>query len=174
MVLCGGTSGKKLLFMGGEFAQSAEWNHQRSLDWHLLDDQLHQGVQRLVKDLNTLYVSTPALHQLDCKSEGFEWIEENGVDESVLAWLRRSKDGSEPILVVSNFTPVERSACRIGVPSAGRWVEVLNTDATQFGEVDVVTWGGVNTEAEAFMGRPFSVVLTLPPLSTLMFKHGGD
>ena len=121
-----GHPGKKLLFMGCEFAQVAEWNHDSSLDWHLLDDDLHAGVQRLVRDLNKLYRSTPGLHELDCRSEGFEWIEEGATDESIFAWVRHGAHGAPPVLVVCNFTPVERPDRRIGVPKPrplGRAVE---------------------------------------------------
>ena len=164
-----GHPGKKLLFMGCEFAQRVEWNHDSSLDWHLLENDLHGGTQRLVRDLNTLYRDTPALHQLDCKPEGFEWIEEGAADESILAWVRRGADGAPPVLVVSNFTPVERHARRIGVPEPGTWIEVLNTDAGIYGGGDRGNMGSAKSEQVAASGRAHSLSLTLPPLSTLFF-----
>lgn len=165
-----GHPGKKLLFMGCEFAQGAEWNHQTSLDWHLLDSDLHRGVQNLVRDLNAVYQATPSLHQLDCKPEGFEWIEENAQDESIFAWIRRGNEGAAPVLVVCNMTPVERTSRRIGVPQPGRWREILNTDADQYGGGGRGNLGGKSSEPVAASGRAHSLALTLPPLSTLMFE----
>ena len=169
-----GHPGKKLLFMGCEFAQGVEWNHDSSLDWHLLENVLHGGTQRLVRDLNALYRNTPGLHQLDCKPEGFEWIEEGAAEESILAWVRLGAKGTPPVLVVSNFTPVERHARRIGVPEAGTWIEVLNTDASIYGGGDRGNMGSAKSEQVAASGRAHSVSLTLPPLSTLFFKLKRD
>ncbi len=165
-----GHPGKKLLFMGCEFAQGMEWNHDSSLDWHLLDQPHHAGVQNLIRDLNALYRDTPALHQLDCKPEGFEWVEEGAADESIFAWVRKGTADSPPVLVVSNFTPVERSARRIGVPYAGRWVEKLNTDAKLYGGGDRGNMGFADSEHVAASGRAHSISLTLPPLSTIFFE----
>ena len=165
-----GHPGKKLLFMGCEFAQGAEWNHDSSLDWHLLDHPLHRGMQNLVRDLNTLFRETPALHQLDCKPEGFEWVEEGASEESLFAWMRKGSDGTAPVLVVSNFTPVERSARRVGVPRAGRWIEKLNTDASIYGGGDRGNMGFADSEQIAASGRPHSISLTIPPLSTIFFE----
>ncbi len=165
-----GHPGKKLLFMGCEFAQGLEWNHDSSLDWHLLDHPLHRGMQNLVRDLNGLFRNAPALHQLDCKSEGFEWIEEGAADESILAWVRHGTKDTPPVLVVSNFTPVERSGRRIGVPKAGRWIERLNTDAGCYGGGDRGNFGFAESDKVAASGRPDSVSLTIPPLSTLFFE----
>lgn len=165
-----GHPGKKLLFMGGEFAQGVEWNHDSSLDWHLLDTPEHHGVQTLIRDLNRLYAETPALYQLDSKAEGFEWIEEGAAEESVFAWIRRGKGDVPPVLVVSNFTPVERSARRIGVPEPGRWIERINTDANSYGGGGRGNLGGVTSEEVAASGRAHSISLTLPPLSTLIFE----
>ena len=119
--------------MGQEFAQAREWNHDASLDWHLLGEPRHAGVRRLVRDLNRLYRTTPALHELDCEGEGFEWIEADAVEESLYAWLRRGRGDAAPVLVVCNFTPVERAPRRIGVPAPGRWIECINTDAAEYG-----------------------------------------
>jgi 1,4-alpha-glucan branching enzyme len=121
--------GKKLLFMGCEFAQEREWNHDQSLDWHLLDDPMHRGVQRLVADLNRLYRDRPALHRLDCDPEGFEWIDASDAAQSVIVYMRKSDDGAPPVVVVCNLTPIVRSDYRIGVPQGGAWRELLNSDA---------------------------------------------
>ncbi|PUB18973.1 1,4-alpha-glucan branching protein GlgB [Yoonia sediminilitoris] len=165
-----GHPGKKLLFMGCEFAQGVEWNHNSSLDWHLLDHPQHRGVQSLIRDLNALLRSTPALHQLDSKPDGFEWIEEGAAEESIYAWVRKGEDGTKPVLVVSNFTPIERSARRIGVPYSGRWVEKLNTDAAAYAGGNRGNMGFADSEQIAASGRPDSILLTIPPLSTLFFE----
>ena len=164
-----GHPGKKLLFMGCEFAQSGEWNHDDSLDWHLLEYGPHQGIQALVRDLNKLYCATRALHQLDCKPEGFEWVEENASDESLLAWVRKGSKDTPPVLVVTNFTPVERRDRRIGVPEAGRWIERLNTDSAHYGGEGRGNFGGKDSEQIAASGRANSLCITLPPLSTIFF-----
>jgi 1,4-alpha-glucan branching enzyme len=168
-----GHPGKKLLFMGCEFAQGIEWNHDTSLDWHLLEHEQHKGVQSLVRDLNSVYRATPALHELDCSSDGFEWVEENAAEDSVFAWIRRGKEGMAPVLVVCNMTPVERTARRIGVPQPGRWVEVLNTDASAYGGGGRGNLGSSESEAIAASGRAHSLALTLPALSTLIFQLDG-
>ncbi|MXY33274.1 MAG: 1,4-alpha-glucan branching protein GlgB [Boseongicola sp. SB0664_bin_43] len=168
-----GHPGKKLLFMGCEFAQGREWNHDASLDWHLLDNDLHAGVHSLVRDLNGLYRRIPSLHQLDCAPGGFQWVEDGAADESVFAWVRRGEDGSAPVLVVCNFTPVERQDRRIGVPEPGRWVERLNTDAEVYGGGGRGNLGGVDSEVIAASGCEHSLRLTLPPLSTLIFELVG-
>jgi 1,4-alpha-glucan branching enzyme len=164
--------GKKLLFMGGEFAQWAEWDHARSLDWHLLEDSpqahLHRGVQRLVRDLNTLYRATPALHVHDTRPQGFRWLEVNDAENSVYAWLRFGQPGDAPVAVVANFTPVERVGYRIGLPRAGRWREVMNTDAAIYGGGNRGNMGGVTAEERPWHDQPASTVVTLPPLSVIM------
>ena len=165
-----GHPGKKLLFMGNEIAQQAEWNHNSSIDWHLLEDEQHVGMQSLIRDLNTLYCNTPALHELDCKPEGFVWSEGGSADESVLAWLRRGEGDTADILVVSNFTPLERSSRRIGIPAAGRWTERLNTDSRHYGGMDRGNLGVVASEKIACSGYAHSLCITLPPLSTLFFE----
>ncbi|WP_422037166.1 1,4-alpha-glucan branching protein GlgB [Roseibium sp.] len=164
-----GHPGKKLLFMGSEFGQGWEWNHNESLGWHLLENDLHKGVQNLVRDLNRLYAQTPALHELDCKAEGFQWMESNA-DDSVFAWIRRGKPGTPPVLVVSNFTPVMRTGRRIGVPQRGRWVERVNTDAEAYSGSGAGNLGGVAADEVAWSGQPFSLCLTLPPLCTLFLE----
>ncbi|MGH8272996.1 MAG: 1,4-alpha-glucan branching protein GlgB [Gammaproteobacteria bacterium] len=162
-----GHPGKKLLFMGGEFAQSREWNHDTSLDWHLLDYAPHRGMQNLVRDLNACYRKLPALHRRDCEAAGFQWAVADDADQSVLAMLRYGGEGDPPVLVVSNFTPVPRHGYRIGVPHAGRWREAMNTDASIYGGSNLGNSGGVETEAVAAHGHAQSLVLTLPPLATL-------
>ncbi len=165
-----GHPGKKLLFMGCEFAQSAEWNHDAQLDWHLLDLPEHRGMQSLVRDLNTVYRTTPALYEKDAKPEGFEWVEENSADVSVFAWLRKGSEGTAPVLVVSNFTPVAREGHRIGVPQAGRWIERVNTNAAQYGGDGRGNLGAVDSDPVAAQGRAQSLALFLPPLTTLFFE----
>ncbi len=162
--------GKKLLFMGAEIAQRAEWSHESSLDWHLLDYAPHQGVQRLVRDLNALLRAEPALHELDAEPSGMEWIDANDSDNSVLTWLRRSRNGKDVLAVACNFTPVPRSAYRVGVPRAGRWREVLNTDAREYGGSGLGNLGGQETTATPFHGRPQSLSLMLPPLAVVVLK----
>jgi 1,4-alpha-glucan branching enzyme len=164
-----GHPGKKLMFMGGEFAQEREWNHDISLDWHLLDDPMHQGVQRLVRDLNRLYRELPALHRLDCESAGFEWIDATDADQSVLSFLRRGDHPGQTAVVVCNFTPVPRRGYRIGVPGGGGWIERLNTDSEIYGGSGLGNLGRVQAEAVPMHGRPFSLPLTLPPLATVIF-----
>lgn len=169
-----GHPGKKLLFMGNEFAQSQEWNHNTSLDWHLLNEPGHQGIQNLVRDLNALYGNSPALYQKDCKPEGFEWMEGDAAEESLFAWVRRGDDTSSPVLVVSNFTPVERSARRVGVPNEGRWIEKLNTDSQHYGGGDRGNLGGVVSEPIEKSGQAQSISITLPPLATIFFELKQD
>jgi 1,4-alpha-glucan branching enzyme len=169
-----GHPGKKLLFMGQEFAQAREWSHERSLDWHLLDDPRgrHAGLQRLLRDLNRLYRATPALHQLDCEGQGFQWIEANAAEESVFAWARFGEGAAAPVVVVCNFTPVERSSYRLGVPAAGRWIERVNTDAADYGGGGRGNLGGVESQPVGSQGRSDSIEITLPPLATVMFELG--
>ncbi|MCB1495069.1 MAG: 1,4-alpha-glucan branching protein GlgB [Bauldia sp.] len=163
--------GKKLLFMGGEFAQEREWNHDQSLDWHLLDHAPHREVQALVRDLNHLYRSLPALHVRDADPGGFEWVEATDADNSVYAYLRFGNQGDAPVLVVCNFTPVVREGYRLGVPRDGRWVERLNTDAAAYGGSNVGNGGAVVAESTPWQGRPASLSVTLPPLATVVLEH---
>ncbi|WMS40798.1 1,4-alpha-glucan branching protein GlgB [Acuticoccus sp. MNP-M23] len=160
--------GKKLLFMGCEFAQIREWNHDRSLDWHLLVDPMHKGVQRVIKDLNEVYASTPALHALDCDPAGFEWIDASNAEASVFVYARHDKDGRSA-LVVLNFTPVVRPNYRIGFPEGGTWREAINTDAEAYGGSNVGNFGAIETEETPFHGKPHSAEVTLPPLGALVF-----
>ncbi len=162
--------GKKLLFMGGEFAQESEWSHDHSLDWHLLVEADHAGMQHLVRDLNHLYRQVPALHELDCEAEGFAWLDCHDQDDSVLSFLRRSADGSDAAVVVCNFTPIARQNYRVGVPFPGAYHEILNTDSTYYGGSDVGNAGCVEAEPVPAQGQPHSVSLTLPPLATLILR----
>jgi 1,4-alpha-glucan branching enzyme len=161
--------GKKLLFMGGEFAQEGEWNHDIGLDWHLLDGAEHRGVQNLVRDLNTLYRTEPCLHTLDTEPEGFSWIDGNDRDQSVLSFLRRGRGERELAVAVAHFTPVVRQGYRIGVPLPGRYVERINTDAAAYGGGNVGNGGAVLAEDKPWHGLPYSLTLVLPPLATVIF-----
>ena len=167
-----GHPGKKLLFMGCEFAQGREWNHNQSLDWHQLDIPEHRGVQSLVRDLNRLYRDNPALHVNDTRPEGFQWIESNDAGASVYAWARKGRAGDPMVVCVVNMTPVERSY-RLGFPAAGHWDEILNTDAGLYGGGNRGNLGGVTTEATAWHGQAQSALVTLPPLSAVWFRQTG-
>jgi len=162
--------GKKLLFMGGEFGQEREWNHDAQLDWALLDDPAHAGVQRLLRDLNQLYTGQPAMHEGDCSPEGFEWVDCSDAGASVVAFLRRAPGARERLLVVFNYTPVVRENYRVGVPYGGPWRELLNTDAADYGGTGAGNLGGVVASPTRHHGRRWSLQLTLPPLSALFFK----
>ena len=159
--------GKKLLFMGGEFAQVREWNHDRSLDWHLLGDPLHEGVRRLVRDLNRVYRAEPALHTRDAEPEGFEWIEGGDVDQSVFSYERRGFEGDRPVVAVCNMTPVPRGDYLVGVPEEGQWEVLLNSDEEGYGGSGVSP-GRLETEPQGHHGRSQSLRLTLPPLATVV------
>ncbi|MES2933639.1 MAG: 1,4-alpha-glucan branching protein GlgB [Pseudomonadota bacterium] len=161
-----GHPGKKLLFMGGEFGQIREWNADSSLDWHLLEHLLHQGIQQLVRDLNAVYRHYPALHQLDCEPAGFSWIAHDDRENSVFSFVRRDRENNF-MLVVSNFTPVPRLAYRIGVPQPGAYREVINSDATVYGGSGVGN-GVLQAEAISAHGCDWSISLSAPPLATLM------
>jgi 1,4-alpha-glucan branching enzyme len=164
--------GKKLLFMGDEFGQWREWNHDTSLDWHLLSEPLHAGLKRWVRDLNTAYRGEPALHELDCHPDGFAWIDCNDVEQSVLCLLRkpRAETSRDLVLFVCNFTPIPRHNYRVGVPRAGSWDELLNSDATLYGGSGQGNIGGLSTTPVSWHGHPQSLNLTLPPLGVLAFR----
>ena len=164
--------GKKLLFMGSEFGQEKEWNYETSLDWHLLDDPLHKGAQMLVRDLNRLYRGRADLHEKDCESEGFEWIDASDIEQSVLSFLRKGSDPNSVTIVVSNLTPVVREGYRIGVPLDGDYREVLNTDAEIYGGSGVSSGPAVRAEPTPWHGRPFSINLRLPPLGVVSYALG--
>jgi 1,4-alpha-glucan branching enzyme len=164
-------SGKKLLFMGAEFGQRSEWNHEESLEWHLLAYEPHQGVQHWVRDLNRLYAGEKALYQLDCEPAGFEWVDTGDAESSVISWIRKTPDDSSTILVVCNFTPVPRTGYRVGVPRGGLWREMLNSDAAVYGGSGVGNAGGFDAEPVPYNGRPFSLNLSLPSLGICFFKN---
>ena len=162
--------GKKLLFMGGELGQPAEWSHDGSVEWQLLDVEGHDGVRKLVADLGDLYRTAAALHELDCDPAGFEWIDANDAPTSALSFLRRGNRPEDVVAVVCNFTPVVRRNYRLGVPEGGGWEEALNTDAVVYGGSGQGNLGGVEAVPVTFHGRPWSLVLTLPPLSALFLR----
>ncbi|UCG92860.1 MAG: 1,4-alpha-glucan branching protein GlgB [candidate division WOR-3 bacterium] len=162
--------GKKLLFMGGEFAQWREWIHDESLDWHLLQYKPHQGIQHWVQDLNRLYRREPALYELDFEREGFAWIDFSDADNSIISFMRRGKSAEDIIVVIGNFTPVPRNNYRIGVPSRGFWKEVLNSDAEEYGGSGQGNFGGIEATPTPHHGKAHSIALTLPPLSILVLK----
>ena len=166
-----GHPGKKLLFMGGEFAQWKEWNHDESLEWHVLQYPFHQGIQKWIKDLNQLYKTDPAMYELDFSIDGFEWIDSHNWEHSIISFIRKGKDTDKIILIVCNFTPVLRNNYKIGVPRGGFWREVLNSDAEIYGGSGCGNSGGVEATAKPAHGRTHSTSLTLPPLSVLFFKN---
>ena len=159
--------GKKLLFMGGELAQEQEWSHDRSLDWHLLEQADHAGVQALVRELNRIYREEAALWECDHDPAGFRWLEANDASANVLAFARYSTDGSRVLVCVCNLAPVPRPDYRLGLPQSGRWRELLNTDSTYYGGSDVGNLGGVESEATPWHDQPFSAPVTLPPLGVV-------
>jgi len=174
MGLLFGLPGKKLVFMGTEFAQDREWNSTISLDWHLLQDPMHLGFQRLVRDLNRLERESPALYELDCDVAGFEWIDTNDEDCSLVSFLRYGKDRSRVVVVVTHFTPVVRPNYRVGVPAAGYYREVLNTDAEAYGGGNWGSAGGAAAEHQGIHGRDYSICLTLPPYATVVLKRDSE
>ncbi len=159
--------GKKLLFMGSDIGQRSEWDHESSVEWHLLTHESHRGVQRLVRDLNRLYRSLPALHELDCEASGFQWVDCHDSEQSTLSYLRKSSRG-DLALVVCNFTPVPRFQFRVGVPVGGFWAERCNSDSAYYGGSNLGNGGGVVAEATPAHGQRYSLVLTLPPLAFLI------
>jgi 1,4-alpha-glucan branching enzyme len=163
-------SGKKLLFMGCEFGQGDEWNHNKSLDWHLLDYPLQRGLHTLIKDLNKVYKSNPALYQTDCMPEGFAWIDCHDSENSVISYIRRGRDPNDFVVVICNFTPVVRHAYKVGVPVGGDYAEILNTDAACYEGSGVGNSGRVQAGPEEAHGLPYSLSLVLPPLSALILK----
>ena len=165
-----GHPGKKLLFMGNEFGQWKEWNHDESLEWHALQHPSHQWIQRWLKDLNRLYRDEPALYELDFTTEGFEWIDVHDWERSIISFLRKGKRDGEMILVICNFTPVVSRNYRVGVPHGGFWKELLNSDAEIYGGSGQGNLGGTEAEMVLSHGRNFSLKLTLPPLGVLFFK----
>ncbi len=169
-----GHPGKKLHFMGNEFAQWREWDHDHSLDWHLLEWNDHKGVQRLVGDLNRIYKTDPALHQVDFNWQGFEWLVLHDWENSLLAFLRRANDPNDAMVVICNFTPVPRYGYRIGVPQSGFYREVINTDSEVYGGSNIGNQGGVWAQHQGFGGHPYYIDVTIPPLGTLYLKPVGE
>jgi 1,4-alpha-glucan branching enzyme len=167
-----GHPGKKLLFMGQEFGQLREWNFAAELDWDLLGEPLHAGLRHAVGALNRLHRDVPALHARDCEAEGFRWIVADDADRSVVAWLRFGAPGDAPVAVVSNFTPVPREGYRIGLPEAGPWTEIFNSDAPEYGGSGTGNLGTVTAEAHPSHGLPASAEIVIPPLSTLYLRLG--
>lgn len=166
--------GKKCLFMGTEFGQSSEWRYDGSLDWHLCQYADHEGIRLMVRDLNTLYTDNKALFEKDNTSEGFQWIDCNDAESGVLSFIRRGHNKADTIVVVCHFTPVQRSAYRVGMPFKGKWKEVLNTNAWEYGGSGTGNLGEVVTQEQAYHDQPVSVELTLPGLTTLWFKWEGE
>ncbi len=164
---------KKLVFMGGELGQWREWAHDGTVDWDLLDYPLHAGLQRWMAELNRLYRSEPALHELDCDPAGFEWIDCNDAEASVISLMRKGRTTSDIILVACNFTPLARHNYRVGAPRGGFWREVLNSDATEYGGSGQGNLGGIETVPIRLHGRPYSLTLTLPPLGAVFLKSQG-
>jgi 1,4-alpha-glucan branching enzyme len=166
-----GMPGKKLLFMGGEFGQWREWNHDQSLDWHLLSQPAHLGIRQWVRDLNHTYTQWPALHELDCDADGFEWIDCHDHTNQVLTFLRKGRTDHRSMLVVCHFLPGVLRNYRVGVPSAGVWREVLNSDAREYGGSGAGNNGGTTAQDYWWHGRPHSLNLTIPPLAASFFVH---
>jgi 1,4-alpha-glucan branching enzyme len=162
--------GKKLMFMGTEFGQTAEWNHDTGLPWWLLQYPVHSRLQTLVQELNAMYRREPALYQVDDQYSGFEWIDIQDAESSVISFARFAQDREDNIVFACNFTPVPRSGYRLGVPKAGLYREILNTDAEMFGGSNMGNAGAVLAESAGHHGRPASIVITLPPLAVVAFK----
>jgi len=156
--------------MGQELAQRNEWSESTSLEWHLLQYDSHKGVQSLVRDLNKLIASEPALHEVDFNWQGFEWIDANDADNSVFAFARHGKKPEDLLIVILNATPVVREGYRVGVPQSGYYSEILNTDASGYGGSNVGNLGGQSASTQPSQGRPHSLVLTLPPLAVIFLK----
>jgi 1,4-alpha-glucan branching enzyme len=164
--------GKKLLFMGGEFAQRREWTHEGELEWWVSDLPEHAGVKRAVRDLNRIYRGEPALHKIDFSPDGFEWLDLGNAEVSVIAFLRKAPGAGAPLLVACNFTPVPRPNFMVGVPFRGTWHEILNTDAREYGGSGWGNLGSVESVPVSTQGRVESLNLNLPPLSTIVLRYG--
>nr|WP_246357359.1 1,4-alpha-glucan branching protein GlgB [Pyxidicoccus fallax] len=164
--------GKKLLFMGGEFGQPAEWNHDKSLDWHLTHDPGHGGIMRLMSTLNRLYKELPALYDADGEPVGFQWLQPDSASVNVLAFVRRSRQPGRHVVCIANLSPTMHQGYRVGFPLHGSYVEVLNTDSGEFGGSNQGNMGQIHTEPTGWDGQPASAAITLPPLSVLWFTPG--
>lgn len=165
--------GKKLLFMGCEFGQGKEWNYETELDWYQLDQPWHQGIQQLIKDLNKNYTHLPALHQYDCDSRGFAWLDHHNAEQSIYSFVRFGKKGEKPVVVVCNFTPQVHHNFRIGVPEYGQYHETLNTDAEIYGGSNQGNEGTIYSQPTPWQNQPASITITVPPLSTVIFSFAG-
>ena len=166
--------GKKLLFMGGEFAQWSEWNHENCLTWSLLEQSAHASIRLLVGDLNRLYRSEPALYTDEYLPTSFEWIDNSDAENNVLAFLRYGSSSHEHIAVLCNFSAVPRDSYRIGAPQKGRWEEILNTDAKDYGGTGRGNFGAIQTVPFGLHGHPYSMTVNLPPLAVVFLKYAGD
>ena len=164
---------KKLVFMGGEFGQWNEWTHDQGLEWDLLDRPAHAGLQKWLADLNRFYRAEAALHEMDCEPAGFEWIDCNDSETSVISLMRKGKPTSDIILVVCNFTPVPRFNYRLGAPRGGFWKEILNSDSKDYGGSGQGNFGGIDAVPVPVHGRPWSLTVTLPPLGIVYFTSRG-
>ena len=164
--------GKKLMFMGCEFGQTGEWSYDHSIDWHVLDQPLHKGLRHFVQDLNRIYASEHALHEIDFDPAGFQWIDCNDSENSVVSFIRRAKDGRDFLVAIANFTPVPRDGYRIGVPAGGPYLELVNSDSEVYGGCNVGNGGVIFTQAIASHGHQHSLRLNLPPLGFLLLKPG--
>jgi 1,4-alpha-glucan branching enzyme len=165
-----GHPGKKLLFMGAEFGQWHEWNHDRSLDWHLLHDPAHASLKRFVQDLNWHYAAEPALYERDFTPDGFSWIDCNDNENSIVSMARFARDRRDCLVMIFNFTPVPREEYRLGVPWPGRYAEILNSDSGIYGGSNIGNLGGVETVSVASHGFDQSLTLTVPPLGCIYLK----
>jgi 1,4-alpha-glucan branching enzyme len=165
--------GKKLLFMGGEFGQWREWNEKVSLDWHLLEEPAHKGVQTLLRDINKLYLKHPALWEADGEAEGFAWIEVDNAAQNLISFRRISPATGKEIVCVCNFSPVTIENYRLGLPRAGKFKQLLNTDAEAYGGKGMGVVKSITAEEEPSQGFEYSAVLTLPPLATMWFEGRG-
>jgi 1,4-alpha-glucan branching enzyme len=163
--------GKKMLFMGNEFGQRSEWNHETALSWHLLDSPAHRGVRYWIRDVNRAYRKEDALHAADCDPRGFEWIDYGDTRNVVLSFIRCNPESADTLLAICNFTPVPRYDYRIGIPLGGVWSEILNSDSEYYGGSGVGNFGAVTADHVPCHGRPFSATFILPPLSFLLLKH---
>ncbi len=162
--------GKKLLFMGSDFGQWNEWNYESDLQWDLLQWDTHQGVQKLVADLNNLYRQQPALYEQDFNGQGFEWIDCQSRDDSVLVYMRKAKNPADFLVVCCNFTPVVRPQYRVGLPQGGWYEEVFNSDSEYYGGGNIGNYPGVNADTIGHHGRPFSITVNMPPLGITVLK----
>jgi 1,4-alpha-glucan branching enzyme len=166
-----GEPGKKTLFMGGELGQREEWSHDHQLQWHLLDYEPHKGLQRFVMDLNRIYTSEPAMHELDFQPQGFDWIDFRDADSTVVSFIRKGESPDQILVFIFNFTPVPKVNYRIGAPKSGYYRELINSDAACYGGSNMGLQGGINSEHVPWHGRHCSLSLTLPPLGMLILKH---